>query len=457
MASLLIFSLVLSFVISNTLLAAKLGGNGVILKAPLLHWSSPESPYYKPNATAKELMQASVHASHARAKHISNKISGKYSAKWAVSPISWIDAEFVMKFSVGTPPVDTYAIADTGSDLIWLQCGPNCPKCFKQRIPYFDPTKSTTYKRLRCFDPDCKRALGPNQSTCKYSMNPCSYHAGYVDGTYSEGIVSEDAFTFVDSLVPFGSYTIKDAIFGCGFNNSQGIPRNGYEAPGIVGLSSDPSSLVSQLTLGQMKLFSYCIAKEKQKGSPNAKIEIRFGLASSISGDSTALAPNKHGLYFLRDVDGLYSDDIKIKAPEWVFQYVDGGPGGVMIDTGATTTIFNHFIVEDLVIVLKDQIPATDQIDKSKIGFSLCYSEEDWLKVVLPDIELRFKNSRTTYWFTKYNTWILNGVGQYCLAFLKSNGMSTIGITQQRGIKFGFDLETSTVSFWMTNNCAPSF
>ncbi|XP_065857628.1 aspartic proteinase CDR1-like [Euphorbia lathyris] len=456
MASLFIFSLISTLVISNTVLAAKLSEKGVSLKAPLLHWSSPESPYYKPNSTKRDLIQASIRASHARTRHIGNKISGKYSGKWAVSPVTWIDGEFVMKFSVGTPPVDTYATPDTGSDLVWLQCGsPSCSHCFKQRNPYFDPSKSTTYKRLQCRDPDCRTALGDQHSNCKQSTDTCTYHAEYADGSYSEGVVIEDVFTFVEDLDPVGNYTIKDAIFGCGFKNTQGIPDpdNGYEAPGIVGLSSEPSSLVSQLTLGHLKLFSYCIAQEKE----NAKIEIRFGIAASVSGDSTALAPNKYGLYFLRDVEGLYSDENKIKAPEWVFQYADGGLGGVLIDTGTTNTIFNHFVVENLVLVLKDQIAAVSRIDESNSGYSLCYEREEWSSVTLPDIELRFKNSTTAYSFTIDNSWIENGEGQYCLAFLTSNNMSTIGIRQQRGIKFGYDLEANTVSFWKTNNCAPWF
>ncbi|KAE9594006.1 putative nepenthesin [Lupinus albus] len=50
-----------------------------------------------------------------------------------------------MKFSIGTPKFDVMAEADTGSDLIWMQCQP-CKKCYKQTEPVFDPSKSKTYK-----------------------------------------------------------------------------------------------------------------------------------------------------------------------------------------------------------------------------------------------------------------------------------------------------------------------
>ncbi|PRQ52480.1 putative nepenthesin [Rosa chinensis] len=39
---------------------------------------------------------------------------------------------FNMKFSLGTPPLDIYAAADTGSDLVWTQCQP-CQACYETK------------------------------------------------------------------------------------------------------------------------------------------------------------------------------------------------------------------------------------------------------------------------------------------------------------------------------------
>jgi hypothetical protein len=46
-----------------------------------------------------------------------------------------------MELAIGTPPVPFVALADTGSDLTWMQCQP-CKLCFAQGTPVYDPVAS---------------------------------------------------------------------------------------------------------------------------------------------------------------------------------------------------------------------------------------------------------------------------------------------------------------------------
>ncbi|KAG5615940.1 hypothetical protein H5410_015764 [Solanum commersonii] len=57
--------------------------------------------------------------------------------------------EFHMRISIGTPPIDTFFTADSGSDLTWTQCKP-CVNCFKKLKPILNPTNSTSYKTIGC-------------------------------------------------------------------------------------------------------------------------------------------------------------------------------------------------------------------------------------------------------------------------------------------------------------------
>ena len=82
--------------------------------------------------------------------------------------------QHLMKASIGTPPVDIYGTADTGSNLVWTQCVP-CDDCFNQTYPKFDPQKSCTYSEISCHSKKCQEW---NQVHCS-PQNSCNYVSGY--------------------------------------------------------------------------------------------------------------------------------------------------------------------------------------------------------------------------------------------------------------------------------------
>lgn len=114
--------------------------NGFV--ARLIHRTSPESPFYNRHATPEDLMREDIRTSQKRSLYLGQLIMrGEKSMKIAKAPIS---NEFVMNFSIGTPPQQTYAIPDTGSSLTWLQCDP-CESCYNQKIPLYQRKNSESY------------------------------------------------------------------------------------------------------------------------------------------------------------------------------------------------------------------------------------------------------------------------------------------------------------------------
>ncbi|KAJ8649437.1 hypothetical protein MRB53_002460 [Persea americana] len=94
---------------------------------------------------------------------------------------------YLMSISLGTPPLEILADADTGSDLIWKQCLP-CESCYEQVAPLFDPSKSSTYRDFSYNSSMCKEVcnLGYSKNrTCKYQI----FHA---DRCYSTGVLSAE-------------------------------------------------------------------------------------------------------------------------------------------------------------------------------------------------------------------------------------------------------------------------
>ncbi|KAE9464213.1 hypothetical protein C3L33_03858, partial [Rhododendron williamsianum] len=114
--------------------------------ARLIHRTSPDSPFYNPHATHEDLMREDIRTSQERSLYLHQFLKGATSMKLAKAPIS---KEFVMNFSIGTPPQNTYAVPDTGSSLIWMQCNP-CNRCYDQKIPRYNSRMSRSYEEVLC-------------------------------------------------------------------------------------------------------------------------------------------------------------------------------------------------------------------------------------------------------------------------------------------------------------------
>lgn len=157
------------------------------------------------------------------------------------------NGDYLMKLTLGSPPVDLYGLADTGSDLIWAQCTP-CYNCYEQKAPMFDPTKSKTYSAIPCGSEQC--GLLPYGASCS-PENTCEYTYGYADSSVTRGVLAKETFTVGTS----GGEV--DIVFGCGYNNSGSFNENDM---GIVGLGGGPLSLVSQIgAIYGGRRFSQCL------------------------------------------------------------------------------------------------------------------------------------------------------------------------------------------------------
>nr|XP_025887724.1 protein ASPARTIC PROTEASE IN GUARD CELL 2-like [Solanum lycopersicum] len=63
--------------------------------------------------------------------------------------IYFAHGEYVASFLLGSNEIKTLLQIDTGSDLVWWQCGPcEANKCYKQVDPLYFPTNSKTYRKI---------------------------------------------------------------------------------------------------------------------------------------------------------------------------------------------------------------------------------------------------------------------------------------------------------------------
>ncbi|WJX74982.1 hypothetical protein P8452_58568 [Trifolium repens] len=187
-----------------------------------------------------------------------------------------------MSYSIGTPPFKVYGSLDTGSDFVWLQCKP-CNICYNQTSPIFNPSKSSSYKKISCSSRTCKSM---NNISCSHDDDSCEYTYGYGDGSYSQGDLSVETLTL--DFTSGSSVSFPNFIIGCGHTNN--LSYSSGHSFGIIGFGDGPLSLINQISSLIGGKFSYCLIGEFDKRS-NLSSKLNFGDAAIVSGDNVVSTP----------------------------------------------------------------------------------------------------------------------------------------------------------------------
>ena len=201
--------------------------------------------------------------------------------------------EHIMKFSMGTPPIDIYAIADTGRDLLWTQ-GQPCFLCYMSKHALFDRRKSSTFRNITCGARECR--LVAERKPANYPPNycsedhekPCVYHYSYADESYSEGLLVKETITMTSTTGEV--VALEDIIVGCGIKNDVGHNSATRNEMGMIGFGRGPLSFVSQIApyVGGNR-FSHCLVPAST--DPIIESKIYFGNGSEVLGEGVVSTP----------------------------------------------------------------------------------------------------------------------------------------------------------------------
>ncbi|XP_078166145.1 aspartic proteinase nepenthesin-1-like [Carex rostrata] len=388
------------------------------------------------NFSKLELLQRMTQRSHHRMSRLVKR-SLKLS-KLDSSPGSKIQSkvragngEYLMDMAIGTPSQSYSAIVDTGSDLIWTQCKP-CVDCFSQSTPIFDPSTSSTYKKLPCAATLCKALPA---YTCN-SDKSCEYQYSYGDSSSTQGTLSTETITL-------GSQKVADVTFGCGDTNDGAGFSQGA---GLVGLGKGPLSLTSQLGLGK---FSYCLTSlDETKTSP-----LFFGSLADFSASSETPAlstplvknPSQPSFYYL-SLKGITVGSTKLAIPNSTFALDSDGTGGLIIDSGTSITYleFEGYKLVKKAFTSQMQLPVADGSD---VGLDLCFTApSDTSSVVVPKFIFHFDGADLDLPADNYI--IADSTsGLLCLTVMGSRGMSILGNFQQQNFQILYDVGNDKLSF----------
>ncbi|KAA8537231.1 hypothetical protein F0562_029713 [Nyssa sinensis] len=139
--------------------------------------------------------------------------------------------------------------------------------------------KSSTYIELPCDSKPCQVLQSSQWDNTK---NQYQYSIGYGDGSYTNGVLTTDTFTFDSAGGQAAAF--PNSVFGCGYDN--GGTFNSRES-GLVGLGGGPLSLVSQLATEIDQKFAYCLLPR----TVNSASKLRFGTDAVLSSQGIVSTP----------------------------------------------------------------------------------------------------------------------------------------------------------------------
>ncbi|XP_072955770.1 aspartic proteinase nepenthesin-2-like [Typha angustifolia] len=233
--------------------------------------------YSNGNLTKSELIHRALTGDKHRIASLRSASSA--STTGANLPIHWGNSAYITDFAIGTPAQSISVLVDTGSDLIWTQCNPDC-----------------------------------------------TYLYSYVGGTSTEGYLATETFIL-------GSDAVPGMAFGCGIVNSD-APDN---SSGILGLSRGDLSLVSQLGVGR---FSYCLTSYGDRSTSPLLLGSLANLSSSAI-QSTPLVENPiapYSSFYYLSLGGITIGNTLLPISSTAFELAADGSGGLIIDSGTTIT-----------------------------------------------------------------------------------------------------------------------
>ncbi|KAG5025671.1 hypothetical protein AAZX31_08G164100 [Glycine max] len=400
----------------------------------LIHRESPLSPFYNPSLTPSERIKNTVLRSFARSKRRLRLSQNDDRSPGTITIPDEPITEYLMRFYIGTPPVERFAIADTGSDLIWVQCAP-CEKCVPQNAPLFDPRKSSTFKTVPCDSQPCT-LLPPSQRACVGKSGQCYYQYIYGDHTLVSGILGFESINFgsKNNAIKFPKLT-----FGCTFSNNDTVDESKRNM-GLVGLGVGPLSLISQLGYQIGRKFSYCFPPL----SSNSTSKMRFGndaIVKQIKGVvSTPLIIKSIGpSYYYLNLEGVSIGNKKVKTSE------SQTDGNILIDSGTSFTILKQSFYNKFVALVKE-VYGVEAVKIPPLVYNFCFENKGKRKR-FPDVVFLFTGAKVRV--DASNLFEAEDNNLLCMVALPTSDEddSIFGNHAQIGYQVEYDLQGGMVSF----------
>ncbi|EOY09778.1 hypothetical protein QUC31_010342 [Theobroma cacao] len=294
---------------------------------------------------------------------------------------------YFAKIGLGNPSKDYYVQVDTGSDILWVNCG-GCDKCPTKsdlgiQLTLYDPRSSSTSSLVYCDQDFCTSTYDGPLPGCKPYLQ-CQYNVVYGDGSSTAGYFVKDTIHLqqVTGNLQTGS-TNGTVIFGCGAKQSGELGSSSEALDGILGFGQANSSMISQLAAaGKVKrMFAHCLDNIDGGGI------FAIGEVVSPKVNTTPMVPNQ--AHYNVVMKGVEVGGSLLELPSDIFD--SGDRKGTIVDSGTTLAYLPSTIYEPLMNKIFSKQP-TLKLHTVEDQFT-CFTFAENVDDAFPVVKFHFEDS----------------------------------------------------------------
>ncbi|KAL5707528.1 saccharopepsin [Ranunculus cassubicifolius] len=336
--------------------------------------------------------------------------------------------QYFVRFKIGTPSQKFLLVADTGSDLTWI----NCARRTFKRHRFYHPSSSSSFKKIPCSSEMCQNL--------PFSL------AEY--GSSANGVFANETVTV--SLSNGRKLRITDFIVGC----SSVLHGSSFiSSDGVLGLGYSNNSFSTKVRERFGGKFSYCLVDHL---SPkNVSSYLTFGdnksfISSSSRMHYTELVLNVIEGFYAVNVAGISVNGAMLDIPSETWDV--GGEGGVVVDSGTSLTFLAQPAYSVVMKALKSPLKGLVEEIEMK-PFEFCFSSVGFGKTFeVPRLVIHFEDLvRFAPPVKSYVIDVADGVK--CLGFMPNGwpDLSIIGNIMQQSFLWEFDTVNNRLGFAPTD------
>ncbi|KAK4398783.1 Aspartic proteinase NANA, chloroplast [Sesamum angolense] len=358
--------------------------------------------------------------------------------------------QYFVRFRVGSPPQKLVLIADTGSDLTWMNCkyrcrGGSCRKSSNKRRVFL-PDHSSSFRTVPCSSSMCKIDLANlfSLARCPSPTDPCAYDYRYSDGSAALGLFADETVTF--TLTNRRKTRLKNVLVGCS-ESTRGQSFQG--ADGVMGLGYSNYSFAVKAAKRFGGKFSYCLVDHL---SPeNVSSYLIFGSHKEVGITYrrmryTELLIGVITPFYAVKIKGISIGGLMLDIPPETWNLT--GQGGAIIDSGSSLTGLTQKAYQPLMAALKLSLLNFKNLNLDIGPLEYCFNSTGFDESVVPRLAFHFEDGAR--FEPPVKSYVIDAApGVKCLGFVPLSwpGASVIGNIMQQNHLWEFDLANSKLGF----------